>query len=580
MLKSRYSWKIGGEAGFGIMVTGNMFTKICTHAGFWAFGYSEYPSLIRGGHNTFQVDFSREKVYTVGKSVDLLVALNKKTIDEAMGELKTGSVIIYDPDDNTISEKDFGKKVILLAIPFLKLAKDAGGGALMRNTVALGASMAVFGFDFEIICDILAEQFKKKGQEIIDNNIKTAEMGFKFVTTNLKFKSPFKLDGKKVNQERVVLTQNEAIGIGAIASGCKFFSAYPMTPINGLLSFMASNAQKCGFIYKQPEDEISGINMAIGASFAGARSLVATSGGGFSLMVEALGMAGMTETPIVVILGQRPGPSSGLPTWTGQGDLQFALNASQGDFPRIVLAAGDNEEAFRLTTEAFNLADIYQTAVIILADKFLCESPATTEMFNLKNVSINRGEIILPQEFAELSDYKRYKITKNGISKRAYAGTKGPFFVADSYEHDEYGFSTEDARVIKEMMLKRDRKRILLEGKVPDPIIYGPKDADITFVGWGSTKAPMLAALTELNKEKSIANYLHLTWLSPFPSKFVKETLKKFKKVIDIEGNISGQLARLIEEKTGIEIENKFLKFDGRPFFPEEIVGYIRKGIK
>lgn len=378
-----------------------------------------------------------------------------------------------------------------------------------------------------------------------------------------------------MSNNRAVLALNEAIAFGSISAGCKFFSAYPMTPINGLIAFMASAAEKYGFIYKQPEDEISAINMAIGASFAGVRSLTATSGGGFALMTEAFGMAGMTETPLVVVMGQRPGPSSGLPTWTGQGDLNFMLNASQGEFLRFVLAPGDLEEAFEMTVEAFNLADKYQAPVIILIDKFLAESCQTTEMFKFDNVKIDRGKILTPEQFAKLTDFKRYENTKDGISPRAMPGKGGPFFVANSYEHEEHGFSTESEKQITDMIEKRARKEVLAEAEMPAPTFFGPENAEYTFVGWGSTKAPMLEALKTLNESGNKANYLHFTHLSPLNGDKVLKILKSLKKTVLIEGNSTGQLGRLIMEKTGIRLQKRFLKYDGRPFFPCEITNYL-----
>lgn len=576
MLNNKVSWKIGGEAGFGIMVTGNTLCRALSWAGFWTFGYSEYPSLIRGGHNTFQIDFSRDKVHSTTSSVDLLVALNKETVDLHKGELSDRSIVIFDPDDFSLTEKDLTNHARVLPIPLLKLAKEAGGDVLMRNTVSMGATMAVLGLPFSPLECVLTVQFKRKGEKVVSLNIQSAKKGYDFVK-QVGFTSSFQLQASSPPSTRMVLTLNEAIGLGAIAAGCKFFAAYPMTPINGLLSFMAGAAEKAGFIYKQPEDEIAGINMTIGASFGGVRAMTATSGGGFSLMVEALGMAGMTETPLVVVLGQRPGPSSGLPTWTGQGDLQFALNASQGEFLRFILAPGDPQEAFDLTVEAFNLADTYQTPVILLVDKFLCESLQTTDYFDTSTVTIDRGKLISPTDFEKLSDYKRYQLISDGVSPRALPGTKGPFFVANSYEHDEFGYSTEDASQIKAMVEKRDRKTKLAGEKVPEQKVYGPSEADVTFVGWGSTKAPMLAALEELAGIGKKVNYLHLTHLAPFPSKGVSAILKKAKTIVNIEENTTAQAGRLLKEHTGIIPAKNFLKYDGRPFFPEEIVKYVKE---
>lgn len=578
-MHKKISIKIGGEAGFGIMITGNTLCRVLTRAGFWTFGYPEYPSLIRGGHNTYQIDYSTDRVWSTDNKIDILIALNKETIELHKEELNDKAVLIYDSDDN---DDEFLKPVMEMChgtsqqVPFLQLSKESGSDALMKNTVALGALMAVLNLDIKYINEVLTNQFKRKGEKVIKQNIETAKKGYEFVKNNKNLQMRYgpSLPSKNIN--RFVLTLNEAIGLGSIASGCKFFSAYPMTPINGLISFMALQAEKYGFIYKQPEDEIAAINMAIGASYAGVRSLTATSGGGFSLMTEAFGMAGMTETPIVVVMGQRPGPSSGLPTWSGQGDLNFMLHASQGEFLRFVLAPGDLQEAFDLTIEAFNIADIYQTPVVLLIDKYLAESCQTTNQFNTNNIKINRGKILTPDQFSKLADYKRYENTNDGISPRTYPGKKGPFWIANSYEHDEYGYSTESAKQISEMIDKRMRKEKTALPNIPLPQIFGPPKAGITYVGWGSTKAPVMEALKEINKEKDIANYLHFSYLCPLNDLKLLKLLKSLNKLILVEGNSTGQLGRLIREKTGVEITNRFLKYDGRPFFPSEIVDYLK----
>ncbi|MBI5465432.1 2-oxoacid:acceptor oxidoreductase subunit alpha, partial [Candidatus Gottesmanbacteria bacterium] len=443
-------------------------------------------------------------------------------------------------------------------------------------------SLAVVDLPFEILAGVIADIFARKGEEIIRENIQAAKAGYEFIKKNLPAgRQVFSYQLKQGKApERLVLTGNEAIGLGAIKADLGFAAIYPMTPINGLLHFLAAHQQEGGYIYRQPEDEIAGINMAIGASFAGARSLVATSGGGFSLMVEGLSMAAMTETPLVIVMGTRPGPSTGLATWTGQGDLKFLLSASQGDFMRVVLAPGDPEECFELTQVAFDLADKYQTPVILLVDKFLCESIRTMERPGTKPLKLASSKIHpvgYKNEEIKTGQYKRYRITKSGISPRALPGET--FFITNSYEHNEAGFSTEDAQVIKKMVEKRGKKYALLEKEVPAPVVYGDKDADITLVGWGSTKGAAKEAVKKLKIEnfKLKINFLHLNWINPFPKEAVIKILSKAKKVIDVEGNFSGQMAGWIKEQTGIEIKDKILKYDGRPFYPEDIIEGISK---
>ena len=568
MNQNDFTWKIGGEAGFGIMTTGSSLAKICTRCGFNIVSNNEYPSLIRGGHNAFTVRASKDKIFALTQKVDILVALNKQTIDLHKNELNKDGVIIYDPIFYT-PEKDSSTRFI--AVPFSQLAKDNKGDIVMRNTVALGATLAILGMDFNTLKEIINEQFKSKGEEIVKQNINTAKAGYDYLT-------PTPSICREPGVKRLVLTGNEAVGLGAISSGMKFFAAYPMTPINGLITFLVNHDKKYGYVFKQPEDEISGINMAIGASYAGARSMTATSGGGFALMNEAFSMAGITETPLVVIMGQRPGPASGLPTWTSQGDLKYILHAGHGEFLRFVFAPGDVTECYYLTKLAFNFAEKYQTPVIVLTDKYLSECLFSTDQSSLLqsdcipaglleySKTIDRGKIV----DKPTPDYKRYKIETDGISPRLFPG-KGMWFTTNSYEHDEAGLSTENAEEIKAMVDKRKFKSALAQKDAFGPILYGPEKAETTLVGWGSTK---MAALEVIRTTGNI-NYLHFPCLSPFPSDNTLAYLQKAKRIIDVENNSEGPLADLIREKTGVLIESKILKYDGRQFYPEEILNYV-----
>ena len=347
-----------------------------------------------------------------------------------------------------------------------------------------------------------------------------------------------------------------------------------MSPINNILHVLAANQGKFGYILKQPEDEISAINMAIGASYAGVRSMTATSGGGFSLMTEAYGLAGITETPIVIFDGMRGGPATGLPTWSGQGDLQMVLHSHQDEFPRIVLAPGDVAETYELTIKAFNLADKYQTPVVVLLDKNICENDKTLLFPDITKVKIDRGKFVKKK----IDDYLRYKYEDDGVSVRSIPGV-GNFFIANSDEHNEEGYSTEEIEDRNKIMEKRMKKLLTCaENDMPNPEVFGPPDADITIVSWGSNKGSILEAL----KNFSNVNYVHVTWMNPFPVKFLTDVLPKAKHIVDIECNYTGQLANIIREKTGIEIKDRYLKFDGRMIYPEEIIEKLNsvEGVK
>ncbi|MBI2134276.1 2-oxoacid:acceptor oxidoreductase subunit alpha [Candidatus Woesearchaeota archaeon] len=558
-MASIVQWKIGGEAGFGIMTAGAIFSKACSRGGLHVFGYSEYPSLIRGGHNSFQAAVSEEKVGCQVTPVNVLVALNRETVDLHKGELSREAAVIFDPDKTSVDKMPGFK---LVPVPFARIATETAGLELMSNNVALGASVAVLDYDIGLLLDVIRDQFKGKGEDVIRKNTESANAGYEYVKKNFPGKFKYKIQRAK-SPAKILMTGNEAIGAGAIAAGCKFYSGYPMTPTSGLLHFMASQERKYGLIVKHAEDEISAINMAIGAAHTGARSMTATSGGGFCLMVEGLGLAGMTETPLVIAMGQRAGPSTGLPTWTEQSDLKFVLNASHGEFPRIVLAPGDVEELFYSTVKAFNLAEKYQTPVIIMYDKHIAESHCTVD--SIESVEIEEGLKV----GENTPGYKRYQFTKTGVSPRAFPGQKGNFFIANSDEHDEKGHSTESAELRKAMVEKRMRK--LEHAEIDSCRLHGPKKAPITLIGWGSTKGAIKQAMERLASKGVKANFLQMTCISPFPEKMVSAILKGKRPKLIVENNYSGQLAFVICEHTGIQVSHKLLKFDGRPFYPEEI---------
>jgi len=560
------------------MTTGLIFAKVCSRAGLHVFDHAEYPSLIRGGHNTYQVNAGSEEVFSHVRNVDLLVALNKETIDRHLEELTHGGGIIYDEDKIPLNKEGLRREDIrLYPVPLLRLAEESGGRRVMINSVALGASVGLIDFDFGMLSLVIRDVFRGKAKETIEFNIKAARLGYDYVKSK-GFEKDFgrklpKVGGKK----RMLLTGNEAVVLGAIKAGCKFYAAYPMTPASSILHLMASQERYFNLVVKHTEDEIAAINMVIGASFAGVRAMTATSGGGFSLMSEALGLAAMTETPIVVVLCQRPGPSTGLATRTEQGDMKFVLHASQGDFPRFVIAPGDVEECFYKTIEAFNLAERYQCPVILVLDKYLSESHKTADKFDVSRVEIDRGLLLSDKELEKIAQFKRYKFTETGISPRTIPSQKGGIFTATGNEHDETGYLCEDKIVRTKMMDKRFRKFEQAEREIPEPNLYGSKDAEVTIIAWGSTKGPIKEAVRLLDRDGIKANFLQITYISPFPSNTVSKTIESSKVTVIVENNKTAQLGGLIGEKTGKEIGHKILKYDGRQFFPTEIYQRIKE---
>ena len=564
---SAFSFKIGGEAGYGIMSVGITFSKIASRSGYYVFDYAEYPSIVRGGHNVMQTTFSDKPTRSQLAHTDLLVALNQETIDLHKNELRDGSGVVFD-NETDMNLADVPDGVSKFGVPINKIARDVGGSEIMRNTAALGAVMALLGGKMQHLKDLIAEEFSDKKPEITEKNHLVCQAGYDYALGHYKNEIKNVLSQRPNKLEQIVVNGNEAIGLGAIAAGMQFAAIYPMTPVSGVLHTLAPLQEKFNFIYKQPEDEISAINMAIGASFAGARAMTGTSGGGFCLMSEAYGLAGLTETPLVIIEGMRGGPATGLPTWTEQGDLRFVLHAHQGDFPRIVLAAGDVEEAYYTTMKAFNIAEKYQTPVILLVDKQICESHLGVKPFEFKDYKINRGKMVWEKQ----NDYKRYELTHDGVSPRSIPGV-GNHFVANSDEHNEYGYSNEEAENRTEQMKKRMTKlETCAELDMEKPKLYGPPKARITIVSWGSNKGAILDAMEEFDD----VNFLHINWISPFPALEVKKILCSANFVLNVECNYTAQMAGLIKEKTGVEVSDNLLKFNGRPFFSEEIIDKIK----
>ena len=574
-----FNLKIGGEAGHGILNAGMMFTKACIRGGLYAMSTAIYPSLIRGGHNHLDVRISDKKIYANMKAVNLLIAMNKETFDLHKHKLTKGAGVIYDKDKYPIEEKELpeGKNIRLYHVPLFDIAMKHGD-KIFRNTIALGASFAIVDFDLDLLNGVLQNTFEKKGEAVVQKNIAVAKEGYDYIKQNYPGKSRFKLKKGNVHGQ-LLMSGNEAISVGAVAAGCKFISAYPMTPASSILSNMAKWEKEYSIVVKQTEDELAAINMAIGANYSGVRGMTCTSGGGFALMAEGFGMAAVMETPLVVVEAQRPGPGTGMATQTGQGDLRFMLHASTDEFPRIVVAPGDLEQCFYLTVDAFNFAERYQIPVIVLTDKFLGESYWMTPMFDLSKVKIERGKLLKEGEVPK--DYFRYKLTKDGVSPRAIPGLSNGMHVASSYEHSEKGVENEDRHNRVAMVEKRWKKFAMLTKEIPDPELIGDENAEITFISWGSTKAAIMEAMKELKEEEGIAsNFLQLTYISPFPEKKVKEVLSKAKLSICVEGNQTGTLAGLIREHTGKKVKKKLLRFDGRPFFYHQIVRQVKEYLK
>lgn len=580
--------KIVGPAGFGIKVTGLMLSKYFLRSGYQVFSYTEYPSLIRGGHNTFQIDISETEINSASEKCDILIALNEEALNKELNNLNTDAIIIG--DKNIVRDSRFVGNDNFIQAPLVELAKQ-NGGELMKNTVALGVLLGVLNLSIEKLNEILEETFGHKG-EAMEQNKNALKEGYEYGKENAsKALKDYKI--KELENNNLLLTGNHACALGALAAGCQFYSAYPMTPATEILHFLKAKEKETGIEVHQAEDEIAAIHAALGASFAGARSATGSSGGGFALMAEGLSLAGQIELPLVIFEVMRPGPATGLPTWTEQGDLNFIINAGHGEFPRLVLAPGNAKEAFELTKQAFELADKYQIPTFVVSDKFLGESfyAVNENIFDI-NEKINRGKMLVEVN----GEYLRYATkTADGVSARTIPGVDGGEYmctsmehhenglrcgeyVCNSDEHDETGLSSELGDVRNRMVEKRMKKLAELKKEMPLPILYGDENAEITLVCWGSMLGPCLDAMSFYHPRESkdpvfskSINVLHFSHIYPLPLDLEKY-LNKFQKLVLVENNFQGQLGQLIRQETGIEIKDKILKYDGRPFWKEEII--------
>jgi len=561
-----FNYLVGGEAGQGVQSVGLLLGKVFARGGYQVFADQDYESRIRGGHNFFRVRVKDSPVAAISEQIHVLVALNQETVELHREELSPDGAGIYDNGKSSGTPTDDW----LFGIPMERLAEENAGDKIMTNTVALGAALAMVGYGLDTASAVLTQYFGEG--KIAEGNVAAAKAGYDYTREN--YRGKFRQLRPISQTKRMFLTGNDALSLGAIAAGCKFMAAYPMTPTTSIMEYLAAKAKEYDLVMVHAEDEIAAVHMAIGASYAGTRAMTATSGGGFCLMVEGIGLAGMTETPLVIIEGQRSGPAIGLPTRTEQGDLQFVLNAHHGDFPRAVLAPATVEDCFWSAVKAFNLADRYQIPVILLTDHHLASSYGTVEGFDLSKVAIDRG-LLYSDKDGEPSGYLRHRLTESGISPRAFPGLGKALVVTDSDEHDEAGHLIEDAETRHAQVDKRLRKLSSLKREIGAPPQYGAKKPDCLLMGWGSTYGALREAVDILAPDVPVG-LLHLNELWPFPAEVVSKAIQEAKDTYVVENNATGQLARLIRMETGKETK-RILKYDGRPFTPAGIVESVKK---
>ncbi len=569
------SVRAGGAAGDGIASVGEAYSRSFSRMGLYVFGLNAYQSVIRGGHVWFQARASSDRVHSQGDSLDVLYALNRETFDIHRAFLSAGATVIFDPEKFAIAESEMPAGTKALPVPTLEIARKYTPQSILQNAAGIGASAFLAGIPLATLQGVLSDSFGKKKGEIVDWNLGAAADGFAFAQAHA---SAHDHAVRAAGAPKLLMTGNQAIGLGAAAAGLKFLAQYPMTPASSIMHWLAAHSHDLGIVVKQAEDELAAINMAVGASFGGVRSMTATSGGGFALMTEALGMAGMTETPVVVVESQRAGPSTGLPTKTEQGDLNQMLGAGQSDFPRAILAPANATEAFHATVKAFQLAEEWQTAVLLASDLHLSENYQTVE----------REEIPLDVEVPSLftvtpngGDYKRYLYTPSGVSPRAIPGQPGLNFIAGSDEHDEKGHLISDVKSgvphwVEErarMMEKRMRKLDGLRNASDGPRVEGADHPTLTFVAWGSTVGAVRDAVGLLAQRGVATNLIQVPTVYPVHTDQLEAALSKSPRQLLVEANYSGQLGHLLRAETGVTFPDRLLKYDGEPFYPMEIVG-------
>ena len=579
-MKQTFTMGIGGAAGQGVATPGDIFAKIFSRRGLHLNAYNAYQSIIRGGHTFLTIRTGPERVSNMGDRVDLLIPLNQDAMNRHLGLLTDGAACIYNAD--TITPGVPAKGAVLCPLPVSKLA-DITRNKVAQNTLAVGAGLSMMGIGFQSLEQVLTEQFKKKGDAVVSENVGIARAGYDYATAHFE---PFPWPLPMTNQRYAVLSGNIAMAMGGAAAGVKFYCAYPMSPSTGVLHWMAAHARKAGIMVRQVEDEIGVVNMAIGAAHAGVRSMCATSGGGFALMSEGLGLSAMMETPVVVIDCQRAGPSTGVPTKTEQGDLWQILGAAFGDYPRVIAAPLDIGDCFKIIPEIFNIADRFQCPGIVLCDLLLSEGRLSVDPKDLDFAPVvDRGELITSAPSTSESNgdgvYKRYKITASGISPRAVPGVPGYTHTAASDEHDEDGVLISDEFTNptkrRNMMEKRMRKVTGIEAADPPPVLSGPCDADITLIGWGSTKGVIEEACEILTEQGISTNHLQIRWLVPLHGDAILNILKDARHTIIVENNYSGQFARYLRSETSYVPNGYIRKYDGEPFMPHHIVEAVKE---
>ena len=562
---------IGGAAGDGLDKSGDSLAKTASRLGLYLYAYNSYQSVIRGGHIWLRVRMGEQKLNSHGDHLNALIALNQDTIERHAPEVSPGGAVLFNSDKLHCDAQLLADHVLPVPIPVGELARPLGKLLpVMQNTVALGSLLFLTGLEFETLAEVLDDTFQHKGAAVVELNVKLARVGYDYARERFV---PLGYTWNFSRLRRPFITGNEALALGAATAGCKFYSAYPMTPASSILHWMAAHADRCGILVKQCEDELAVVNMAVGAGYAGVRAMCATSGGGFALMTEGIGMAGMIEAPVVIVEVQRGGPSTGIPTKTEQADLNQVFGASQGDYPRVIIAPTNTTDCFDTAVEAFNLAEKYQLPVIIISDLLLSEHPETIEPDAMRSdVPIDRGALVTDWP-AENGKYKRFALNvPEGVAPRALPGTDNTVHVAGTDDHDEEGILISDeftnAPLRRKVMERRMKKMEAVARDLPTPKLEGPADADIVLITWGSSEGVVRDAIPLLAEAGIRASHLSIKYIHPFHSREVLEILQPARCAVVVEASFTGQFARHLRAETGYGVRDVVRRYDGEPFEP------------
>lgn len=565
----------GGQAGDGSLTTGDLIATAFKRMGLEVYTFKDFPSRIRGGHTNYVIRAGERRHYGVADFVDAMVAFDLECVEKHIEEMRPGGFVVFDNSADKLTDAVRRDDIFFYEVPLGKIAKEQLGLELVRNTISLGVLGEIIGMDPAIVRQLVTQQYERKGEKVVAQNIGAVEAGEQFVRQNFSRSSGYTLQAR-ADGDRVLMMGNDAIGYGALVAGCRFMAGYPITPATDILEWMAKYGPAHGVLVVQAEDELAAINMVVGASYAGARAMTATSGPGQALMTEAIGLAGVVETPIVIVECARAGPSTGMPTKTEQSNLNHLIFSGHGEIPKVVLAPGTVEDSFYIAVDAFNLAERYQLPVFILTEQALCQSKEAIPRLKLDGVRVDRGKLLRdPVVFGE---YKRFAFTDDGVSPRVIPGVEGGMHLEPGSEHNDAGVITENANNRSHMMEKRMRKLEAMRPELPKAYVHGDPKASIAFIGFGSNRGPISEAQDRLAALGMATRFLQLRTLWPFPEDDVRDFIKGATHVFVVENNLTGQLERLIRYVTGpLAHMHAVRKYNGHPFRPIEIIEAVEQ---